>query len=130
MNYTPSGGSITIEAAAIERGGKRGAALSIQDTGPGIKPEEMPRLFERFYRGSAARTSAVPGTGLGLAIAQEIVERHGGYLDVTSTGIVGEGARFTIWLPGEQIARPDVDARKPRPAVPGLDIEDDHVAAR
>ena len=70
---------------------------SISDNGPGIAPDEIPHLFERFYRGQAGQASEVPGTGLGLAISQEIVSRHHGKIEVASE--VGVGTTFTIWLP-------------------------------
>ena len=68
---------------------------------PGISPEEQERLFERFFRGKAARASNTPGTGLGLAIVKEIVDRHQGSVEVHSTGVAGEGATFSVWLPVE-----------------------------
>ena len=67
--------------------------------GADLAPAEQPRLFERFYRGAAGRASGAPGTGLGLAIAREIIERHEGWLELTSEGISGKGAAFTILLP-------------------------------
>jgi two-component system phosphate regulon sensor histidine kinase PhoR len=71
--------------------------FSVADTGPGISAEDRVRLFERFYRGEAARQTRTPGTGLGLAICQELVERHGGKITVESE--VGQGSTFTVWLP-------------------------------
>ena len=71
--------------------------LTVQDDGPGLTREHIPRLTERFYRVDAARSRAVGGTGLGLAIAKHILQRHRGDLSVKSKP--GEGAAFTIWLP-------------------------------
>ena len=99
MNYTPAGGSISIRTLAEEHEGKMWAGFSISDTGPGISAEDQQRLFERFYRGKAARESHAAGTGLGLSIAKEIIHRHGGRIEVQSTGIPGKGTTFYVWLP-------------------------------
>jgi signal transduction histidine kinase len=69
----------------------------VADTGLGISESEFPRLFERFFRGTASRSRGISGTGLGLAICKEILERHGG--QITAASKVGEGSTFTIWLP-------------------------------
>jgi two-component system sensor histidine kinase BaeS len=69
--------------------------LTVADTGAGIPPEELPHIFERFYRGDRSRHG--PGTGLGLAIAREIAAAHGGTIDVAST--VGAGTTVTVKLP-------------------------------
>lgn len=96
INYTESG-TITIACKDVEAEGKVWSTVSIADSGPGISAEEMEHLFERFFRGAAARTQAIPGTGLGLAICQEIAERHGGRLTVQSE--LGQGSKFVVWLP-------------------------------
>jgi signal transduction histidine kinase len=75
--------------------GARQATLSVSDRGPGVAAEDMPHLFERFYRSAAARQTS--GTGLGLAIARTIVEEHGGRIGVTSEP--GSGATFRVTLP-------------------------------
>jgi len=99
LNYTPSGGQITISTRLQEIDGKPFAGVGIGDTGPGIPPAERDQLFNRFFRGSAARASSAPGTGLGLSIAQEIVTRHGGRIELESEGVPGKGTTFTVWLP-------------------------------
>lgn len=71
--------------------------MRVADTGMGIPEEELPHIFERFFRGEKPRRMQVPGTGLGLAIVKEIVELHGGRVTVESR--VGEGTTFTVWLP-------------------------------
>ena len=89
--YTPAGGKITLS------GERRGQELSIAiaDTGIGIAEEDIPRLFERFYR--ARNTRELPGMGLGLSIAQSILAQHDGTISVKS--ISGQGSCFTICLP-------------------------------
>ncbi|GAB4574596.1 MAG: hypothetical protein Kow0077_21930 [Anaerolineae bacterium] len=99
LNYTPPGGKVTIRTGTHHEHDRDWASFSVQDTGPGISPDEQERLFERFYRGSAARETGKPGTGLGLSIAHEIVRRHQGHIVVESSGIPGEGATFTVVLP-------------------------------
>jgi PAS domain S-box-containing protein len=99
MTYTPAGGQITLRTHHKLADIVWWVGLSVSDTGPGIPPEEMPRLFERFFRGKVGRDSGVPGTGLGLAIVQEIIDLHHGRVEVASEGIAGKGATFTIWLP-------------------------------
>jgi two-component system, OmpR family, sensor kinase len=89
--YTPDGGKVTI------RGERQAQAIriSIADTGIGIAPEDLPRLFERFYRAKNAHRAS--GMGLGLAIAHGLIEQHGGAIQVES--VLGQGSCFTISLP-------------------------------
>jgi two-component system sensor histidine kinase BaeS len=90
LRYTPAGGTVTLSARATEHG----ACISVADTGPGIPSEDIPHVFDRFYRGDTARDRASGGSGLGLAIARALVEAHGGTIEVESD--VGHGARFTV----------------------------------
>jgi len=99
LNYTPAGGMINVSTYIKENEGRMWAGFAVSDTGPGISPEDQQRLFERFFRGKAGRASAAPGTGLGLSIAREIITRHGGRIEVQSTGKPGEGTTFSVWLP-------------------------------
>jgi len=92
LRHTPSDGMIRI---LIRRVGDA-IELTFSDTGPGIRPEDMPHLFERFYRGDPARNRG-GGTGLGLAIVKQWVEAHGGTIGVEN--VPGSGARFTVRLP-------------------------------
>jgi signal transduction histidine kinase len=80
---------------ALARSGR--AVLAVSDNGPGIDPEDLPHVFERFYRASKARTRAVGGAGLGLAICKWIAESHGGTISCESTA--GRGTRTTVRLP-------------------------------
>jgi len=73
----------------------------VEDTGLGISAEVGRNLFERFYRGGAARQSGTPGTGLGLAIVKQVMDHHGGRIEVES-GANGIGTKFTVWLPVKQ----------------------------
>jgi two-component system OmpR family sensor kinase len=73
------------------------AVMSVADQGPGISVSELPYLFERFFRGSAARAGAPSGVGLGLALSQAIVHAHGGRIDASNQP--GGGALFTVRLP-------------------------------
>ena len=90
LRYTPPGGTVTLSAQATETG----VRLSVADTGPGIPPEDLPHIFDRFYRGDTARDRASGGSGLGLPIARALVEAHGGTIEVESE--VGQGTRFTV----------------------------------
>lgn len=94
VKYTPSGGHIRLAAC---RGEKSTVRITVQDDGIGIPAEDVPRLFERFYRVDKARSRAAGGTGLGLAIAKEIVEQHGGHIELESE--YGKGTTVHITLP-------------------------------
>lgn len=92
-NYTPSGGQITLRAS-LEGDD---VAIAVQDNGIGIKPHQLPRVFDSFYRADEARSADTGGTGLGLAIAKRIIEMHGG--QIAAASIPEEGSTFTIYLP-------------------------------
>ena len=94
INYTPSGGKIYLSARSDHGNRLR---IKIKDTGAGISPEDINRIFDRFYRGEKSRTREAGGSGLGLAITREIVARHHGNVEVEST--LGQGSTFTIVLP-------------------------------
>jgi PAS domain S-box-containing protein len=94
FNYTPAGGSIRLEAR--EQSGVM--LVSVRDTGIGIAPENLPRIFERFYRGDDPLVLATAGTGLGLSIVQYLIEMHNGRLWAESDGL-GKGSNFTFLMP-------------------------------
>jgi signal transduction histidine kinase len=95
INYTPSGGEVIMGLS--KEGGQ--ARLIVADTGPGIPAEDLPHVFERFYRGEKSRTRSRDGKGfgLGLSIAYWIVRNHGGRIEVDSGE--GKGTTFCVWLP-------------------------------
>jgi signal transduction histidine kinase len=93
LQYTPTGGEVAI-CADLDPGG---VVVSISDTGEGIIPQDLPHVFERFYRGDRSRSHARGGAGLGLAIAKGIVEAHGGSIRVESER--GKGTKFVFMLP-------------------------------
>ncbi len=104
IQYTPAGGSVILSLQKTDEQ----ARLIVRDTGPGIPAQDLPHIFERFYRGerSRKRTSGTQssGFGLGLSIAYWIVHNHGGSIEVDSTE--GQGTTFCIWLPIHIPAQP------------------------
>jgi signal transduction histidine kinase len=93
IRHTPEGGKVTIETTEA----RNGVVLSVRDTGTGIAPEHLPRIFERFYRADSGRSREAGGTGLGLAIVKHLVEAHGG--SVSGDSVVGSGATIKIFFP-------------------------------
>jgi len=93
LKYTPAGGRVEVGTEV------QGAEIivGVSDSGPGIAPQDLPHIFDRFYRADKARTSENGGFGLGLSIAQEIAEAHGGLIEVESQA--GGGSRFRVHLP-------------------------------
>ena len=96
LRHTPSGGQVTVEAEA----GKRGRYLTfrVSDTGEGITPEDLPHVFERFYRAEGSRSREGGGAGVGLTISRALVEAMGGEIEARSAG-PGKGATFYFTLP-------------------------------
>jgi two-component system phosphate regulon sensor histidine kinase PhoR len=93
LKYTPEGGRVDVQVAAVN--GE--VEVLVNDSGRGIGPEDLPHVFERFYRADRSRTRGSGGTGLGLAIAKHIVEAHGGRISVSSQP--NEGTTFKVTLP-------------------------------
>jgi len=96
IRYTPPGGKVAIHW----REDDSGASLTVEDTGPGIAPEHLPRLTERFYRVDRSRSRETGGTGLGLAIVKHAVARHQASFDIDSKP--GAGSRFTVRFPAQR----------------------------
>ncbi|MFJ6852597.1 sensor histidine kinase [Streptomyces sp. NPDC091271] len=98
VRHTPAGGRVTLRAYATGPGeAHEEVVLEVADTGRGIAPEDLPYVFDRFWRAEKSRSRRTGGSGLGLAIVRKLVEAHGGTADVVST--VGEGSVFTLRLP-------------------------------
>jgi signal transduction histidine kinase len=93
LRHTGEGGRITIQTLAEADG----VSLIVSDTGSGIPPEHLPRIFERFYRADSGRSREAGGTGLGLAIVRHLVEAHGGM--VRAESVVGAGTTIRIFFP-------------------------------
>jgi signal transduction histidine kinase len=105
VKHSPAGGAVTLQVATLARGGDQAAVITVADEGPGIPPELLPRLFERFTAGPGST-----GLGLGLYLASRIAAAHGGTLTVDSAP--GHGARFALSLPCEG---PPGETGGPRP---------------
>lgn len=109
FKFTPHGGAVSLTIEPDDAS----VIMRVRDTGAGIPPEQLPRIFEKFYQADNQRARGV-GTGLGLAIAKEIVEAHGGWISCEST--LGVGTTFTIRLPARATRRSI--AQRATPAVP------------
>lgn len=93
VKYTPAGGTISIAARADDHT----CTVTVTDNGEGIPAEQLPMIFDRFYKVDQARTRDSNSSGLGLAIAQKIIQAHNGTIEAAST--VGEGTTFKVSLP-------------------------------
>ena len=98
LRHTPPGGRITVSVEAAPAG----VIVAVADTGSGIAPEHLPRIFERFYRADPGRSREEGGTGLGLAIVKHLVEAHGGRVEARSTP--GQGTTIRMFFPGAHLA--------------------------
>jgi two-component system phosphate regulon sensor histidine kinase PhoR len=118
IKFTPRGGRVRVEVRGDARGDADSAAtegaatITVADTGIGIDPAELPRIFDRFFRGSRASEARGSGSGLGLAIVRSIVEMHGGTVAVESR--LGAGTTFRVTLPAQP--RPPAADEPPRVA--------------
>jgi signal transduction histidine kinase len=110
LKFTPSGGQVQVDV----RDAAGEAIIEVRDTGPGIPESELPRIFERFYRGTNVGEARASGSGLGLAIARSIAEMHRGSIEVAS--VVGEGTVFSVHLP--RLADPNPSEAAERPIRP------------
>lgn len=98
VRYTPNGGELRVQWRLDDHGR---AEFTVTDTGPGIAPEHIPRLTERFYRVDRSRSRDTGGTGLGLAIVKHVAQRHGAELKIEST--LGKGSRFVLVFPAARV---------------------------
>ena len=103
VKYTGRGGTVQV---SLLRQGPR-ALLRVEDNGPGIPEEDLPRVFQRFYRVDKARSRAAGGTGLGLSIVRDTVRRHGGWVTVRARQ--PEGSVFTVGFPAVPEKRKEGD---------------------
>jgi len=93
LKYTPEGGSVMIRTEETPGA----VVITVRDSGIGISDEDLPYIFERFYRADKSRSRATGGSGIGLAIVKFLVEAHGGTVTVESKP--GEGSEFTVTIP-------------------------------
>jgi len=94
LAHTPADGQITVQLTNSQDT----LTITVADTGSGIAPDQLPHVFDRFYRADKSRSRETGGTGLGLAIVKGIVEAHGGWVTAVSPGF-DQGSTFTIHLP-------------------------------
>lgn len=124
MKFTPAGGSITV---SMQPAGNH-CVLKVIDTGIGIRPDQIPHLFERFRQAEGSANRSYEGSGLGLALVKELVELHGGQVAVDST--YGQGSTFTIWLqagfahlPPQQVIDVQAEIQPSRAAIELADVD-------
>lgn len=109
VRYTQPGDRISIRATMRDDGR---LAIDVQDSGPGIAPEHLPRLTERFYRVDRSRSRETGGTGLGLSIVKHVMQRHGGELKVESQ--LGKGSTFSLMFPANRVRVTQSEIAKPQ----------------
>ena len=117
LNIAHFGGPITVSLCqheSKEGNGRRTIDVCVEDTGIGIPQDALPRLFERFYRGSNIDGHRTKGIGLGLYIVAELIRMHGGTIRAESAGISGQGSRFIFSLPSSPLKekQPQVNSSK------------------
>lgn len=103
IKYNVDNGKVIVTLEEL----KNGVLVVIEDTGIGIKKEELPKIFDRFYRSDKSRKREDGGAGLGLNICKSIIEAHGGYIDVESE--VGVGSKFSVWLPKGELPEKEIN---------------------
>jgi signal transduction histidine kinase len=121
LKFTPRGGWVSVAVRAPDGAPEDGARIVVTDTGVGIDAAELPRIFERFYRGSRANEARGSGSGLGLAIVKSIVDMHAGRVSVESH--VGGGSTFTVTLPKDPRSKASEPAVE-RAAIGGIPAAD------
>jgi signal transduction histidine kinase/CheY-like chemotaxis protein len=103
LKFTRAGGRVTF---AVEAGDGPDLVVTVEDDGPGISQEELPRIFERFHQVDASSRRVHGGTGLGLALVKEVTELHGGTVEVRSE--LSQGSRFVVRVPADAVVEPGV----------------------
>jgi len=93
IKYNKEGGTVSVSSKSESNG----ISIFIEDTGIGIKEEDLPHIFDRFFRADRSRKREIGGAGLGLSICKWIIEAHNGYISVSSS--YGQGTTFKVWLP-------------------------------
>jgi signal transduction histidine kinase len=94
VKFTPAGGTVRVQATV----GSGSVIIAVEDTGAGIRSEDLPLIFQRFWQGETTESPGSTGLGLGLALTRHLVELHGGTISATSEG-PGRGSRFEVSLP-------------------------------
>jgi signal transduction histidine kinase len=112
IKFTDRGGQVTVRVARDAEGGR--AVVTVRDTGIGIEPELLARVFETFMQADRSLERSRSGLGLGLALVKGLVELHGGEVRAASPGL-GAGAEFTVWLPSAQAPAPNGEPSEPSP---------------
>lgn len=104
IKFTPRGGKVEVSTSSTQREGRSGVILSVEDNGVGIRPKHREKLFQRFHRGRGLGTDGEKGTGLGLSICKEIVQLHGGAIEIDLERRVG--TQVTAWFPADASLSP------------------------
>ncbi|MFB7288310.1 sensor histidine kinase [Actinacidiphila glaucinigra] len=113
VRHTPPGGTVTVTGRREDDA----VVIAVADTGGGIRPEDLPRVFDRFWRAEKSRNRGTGGSGLGLAIVRNLAHAHGG--SVTAESAYGEGSLFTLRLPGGEPGRKQESSRRASPRAGG-----------
>jgi signal transduction histidine kinase len=109
LKYSRRGGQVTVQAREVQAGDGKALQIVIHDQGDGIPGDEIAQVFEPFFRGKRARATQAQGSGLGLSLVKQVVEGHGGSVEVVSTP--GAGSSFLVQLPiGEAASGEDESA--------------------
>jgi signal transduction histidine kinase len=124
VKFTEPGGTVRVRVAPTADGG---ATIEVADTGVGIEPDELPRIFDRFYRGTRANEARASGSGLGLAIVRSIVDMHRGAVEVESR--LGNGTTFVVTLPRDPRRDDETAAPLEPPAADDRERDRDRAAA-
>jgi signal transduction histidine kinase/DNA-binding response OmpR family regulator len=117
IKFTPQGGSIWIDAAALQTSSGTEVVFRVEDTGVGLTPSQLARVWDRFYQVESSSTRRFGGAGLGLSIVRRLVELHGGRVEAASAG-VGRGSTFAVYLPAASAGEAVMPQARPAPELP------------